>query len=84
MATPAGQEFKKDSPSTAEGSGSGKIAEETKFEYGELKYTQRNLFEILLNKPKISVYLLFSDRSRTKRTSVWFEINRKMVYAICF
>ena len=38
--------------------------------------TQRNIFEILLNQPEIWLYLPFSDWFETKRTSVWFQINR--------
>ena len=49
---------------------------------GFLGFTQRNLFEILLNQPEIRLYLLFSDRLGSKRTSVWFQINRKMVDTI--
>ena len=35
-------------------------------------YTQRDLFEILLNQNEIRLYLPFSDWFGTKRTSVWF------------
>ena len=42
-------------------------------------YTLRNIFEILLNQPEIRLYLPHSDWFGTKRTSVWFHINRKMV-----
>ena len=34
-------------------------------------YTQRNIFGILLNQTEIRLYLPFSDRFETKRTSVW-------------
>ena len=44
-----------------------------------LSYTQRNLFEILLNQPEIILYLPFSDWFRTKRISVWFQIKKRMV-----
>jgi len=47
-------------------------------------YTQRNLFEILLNQTEIRLYLPFFDWFGTKRTSVWFHINQKMVNTICF
>ena len=47
-------------------------------------YTQINLFVILLNQPKIRLYLLFSDRFEAKRSSVWFQINREMVNTIWF
>ena len=47
-------------------------------------YTQRNLFEILLNKTGIRLYLPYLDWFGTKRTSVWFKINRKMVNTIWF
>ena len=40
--------------------------------------------EILLNQTEIRMHLLFSDRFRTKRTSVWFQVNRKMVNTIWF
>ena len=46
--------------------------------------TQRNLFEILLNQPEIRLYLQISDWFGTKWTSVWFQINRKMVNTIWF
>ena len=48
------------------------------------RYTQRNIFEILLNQPGIRLCLPFSDWFGTKRTSVWFQINREMVYTIWF
>ena len=47
-------------------------------------YIQRDLFEILLNKPEIRFYLSFSGWFETKRRSVWFPINRKMVNTIWF
>ena len=47
-------------------------------------YTQRNLFGILLNQPEIRLDLSFSNRFGTKRTSVWIQINRKIVNAIWF
>ena len=34
-------------------------------------YTQKNLFEFLLNQTEIRLYLSFSDWFETKRTSVW-------------
>ena len=40
--------------------------------------TQRNLFGILLNQTKIRLYLLFFDWFGNKRTSVWFQINRRV------
>ena len=40
--------------------------------------------KILLNQTKIRLYLPFSDCFGTKRTSVWFQINRKMVNTIWF
>ena len=46
--------------------------------------TQRNLFKILLNQTEIRLYLPFSDWFGTKLTSVWFQINRKMVNIIWF
>ena len=48
------------------------------------RYTQRNFFEILLNQTKIRLYFRFSDCFGTKRTSVWFQINRRMVTTIFF
>ena len=47
-------------------------------------YTQRNLFEILLNQPEIRLYLTFSDWFGSKWTSVWIQINRKIVNTIWF
>jgi len=46
--------------------------------------TQRNLFEILLNQTEIRLYSPFSDWFGTKRISVWFQINRKIVNTIWF
>ena len=46
--------------------------------------TQRYLFWILLNQPEIRLYLPFSDWFGSKRTSVWIQINRKMVNTIWF
>ena len=43
--------------------------------------TQR---EIYYNQTEIRLFLLFSDLLGTKRTSVCFQINRKMVYTIWF
>ena len=45
-------------------------------------YTQKNLFEILLNQPDFRLYFSFSDRFGSKRTSAWIQINRKMVNTI--
>ena len=42
------------------------------------------IFQILLNNTDIRLYLPFSDWFETKRTSVWFQINRKMVNIIWF
>ena len=47
-------------------------------------YTQRNIFEILLNQPEIRLYLPCSNWFVTKRTSVWFQINQKIVNIIWF
>ena len=47
-------------------------------------YTQRNIFEFLLNQPEIRLYLPFSDWFGSKRTSVWIKIIRKMVTTIWF
>ena len=41
-------------------------------------------FEIFLNKPEIRLYLLFSDLFGSKQTSVWIQINRKVVNTIWF
>jgi len=46
--------------------------------------TQRNISEILLNQPEIRWYLPFSNWFGSKRTSVWIQINRKMVNTIWF
>ena len=46
------------------------------------KYTQRNIFEVLLNQPEIRLYLPFSDWFGSKRTSVWIKIYRIMVNTI--
>ena len=47
-------------------------------------HTDRIFFEILLNQPKIRLYLPFSGWFGPKLTSVWFQINRKMVNIIWF
>ena len=47
-------------------------------------YTKRNVFEILLNQTEIRLYLSFSNRFWTKRSSVWLQINRKIVNTIWF
>ena len=47
-------------------------------------YSQKNISEILLNQTEIRLYLPFPDRFWTKRWSVWFQINRKMVNTIWF
>ena len=39
----------------------------------EIFRTQKNLFEILLNRPEIRLYFPFSDWFGTKRRSVWFH-----------
>ena len=49
-----------------------------------LRVSQRNLFVIVLNQTEIRLYLPFSDWFGTKRTSVWFQINRKMVNTVWF
>ena len=38
-------------------------------------YTEKSFLEILLNQPKIRLYLPFSDRFGFKRTSVCIQIN---------
>ena len=48
------------------------------------QYTQRNLLEILLNQTEIRLYISFSGLFETKQTSVWFQVNRKMINTICF
>ena len=45
---------------------------------------QRNIFWILMNQIEIRLYILFSDWFGTKRTSVCFQINLKMVNTIWF
>ena len=42
------------------------------------------MFKILSNQTEIRLYLPFSYWFRTKQTSVWFQINRKMVNTIWF
>ena len=44
-----------------------------------LSYTQKNLFEILLNQPEIRLCLPFSNWFGSKPTSILIKINRKMV-----
>ena len=44
-----------------------------------LRYTQRNLFETLLNQLEIRLYLPFPINFGSKRMSVWIQPNRKMV-----
>ena len=47
-------------------------------------YTERNLFEILLNQTKIRLCLPFSDWSGSKLKFVWIKINRKKINTIWF
>ena len=47
-------------------------------------YTQRNLLETLLDQPEIRLYLQCTNWLGSKRTSVWFKINRKMVNTTWF
>ena len=47
-------------------------------------FSQCNLFEILSNQPEIRLHLPFSGWFGSNRTSVWIQINRKIVYTICF
>ena len=51
---------------------------------GRNLYTQGNIFEILWNQTEIRLYLPFSEWFGIKRTSVWFQMNRKMVNTIWF
>ena len=46
--------------------------------------TQRNLSKVLLNQPEIRLCLLFSDWFGSKRTSIWIQINQKMLNTIWF
>ena len=46
--------------------------------------TRRNFFEIFLNQPEIRLYLPFSDWFGSKWTSVWIQINQKMVNTFWF
>ena len=60
-----------------------------KYYHGTEKYKRlvpwhRNIFEILLNQSEIRLYLPFSDWFRSKQTSAWFQISRKMVNTIWF
>ena len=50
----------------------------------QLRCTQKNLLQILLNQTDIRLYLPFADWFGTKRTSVWFQINGNMVDTIWF
>ena len=43
---------------------------------------QRNLPQNLINQTEIKLYLQFTDLFGTNRTSVWFQINRKIVRTI--
>ena len=52
--------------------------------YSLHQHTQIYFFEILLNQTEIRLYLTFSDWYGTKQTSIWFQINRKMVNNIWF
>ena len=49
-----------------------------------LNYTPRIFFKILLNQTEIRLYFPFFDWLGTKRTSVYLQMNRKMVYTIWF
>ena len=48
-------------------------------EFLQTSYMQRNIFEILLNKLEIRLYLPFPINFGSKRMSVWIQPNRKMV-----
>ena len=48
----------------------------------ETSCTQGYLFEILLNQSEFRLYITFNDWYQTKQMSVWFQINRKIVYTI--
>ena len=50
----------------------------------EHRYTQRNLFEILLNQTEIWLHVSFSEWFGSKRKSVWIQISQKMVNTIWF
>ena len=45
-------------------------------------HTKFNLIEILLNQIEIKLYLPFYDWFGTNRTSIWSQINLKMVNTI--
>ena len=49
-----------------------------------ITYAQKFFFEILFNQTEIRFYLPFSDLFGTKRTSLWFSINLRMVNTIWF
>ena len=51
---------------------------------GVQSYTPRNIFEILLNRPEIRLYLPCTDWFGFKRTSVWIQIYQKMVNTIWY
>ena len=46
--------------------------------------TQRKLFQILFSQTEIRLYLPFSNWVGSKRTSIWFQFNRKIVNTIRF
>ena len=60
------------------------LAESRSPNFSACGYTQRIIFQILSNQPEIRLYLPFSGWFGTKRTSVWFQINRKMVNTTWF
>ena len=48
------------------------------------KRNERNRLLIIVKLTEIGLYLPFPDRSGNKRSSIWFQINRKMVNTISF
>ena len=53
-------------------------------ENGPIHAEKSFLFQVLLNQTEIRLYVTCTDWFGTKRTSVWIQINRKMVDTIWF
>ena len=56
----------------------------TSFSKSYFLFTPNYFFEIWLKQPGIISYLPFSEWFRSKRTSIWIHINRKMLNTIWF
>ena len=61
---------------------SSRLGWESRKSFGSESCSQTNIFEILLNQPEVRLYLLFSDWFGSKWTSVWIQINRKILNTI--